>query len=177
MGGRAVNKELLQKAGKVLTPLGVYLSESNIHRHPNFHPRAGDKELLVQYKARHLNEYKLVPMADNENQLVVFCFEAGVRLVDDSVDKDSDDFVQVEITAIFTSEYMLSDRSSFDEEAFGEFLEHNVRHHVWPYWREYVQSTCGRMGLPAIPVPHQFHGAAKSRANQDQGNSEQKDQA
>ncbi len=35
-------------------------------------------------------------------------------------------------------------------DAFGEV---NGVYNAWPYWREYVQSTTVRMGLPAPPVP------------------------
>lgn len=34
--------------------------------------------------------------------------------------------------------------------AFGEL---NGVYHIWPYWREYVQSTCARMGFPTLTMP------------------------
>lgn len=158
-----MNKELIQKAAKALAPVGIYLRASEIRLHPDFHPHVEQKDLLVQYKARHLSEYKLISTANDEGKLVEFFFEAGVRLVDEKAEKESDDFVQVEITATFSSEYLLKDHDAFDKEAFEEFLAHNVRHHVWPYWREYVQSVCGRMGLPIISVPHQFYRGTTTR--------------
>ncbi|RME58747.1 hypothetical protein D6779_05805 [Candidatus Parcubacteria bacterium] len=166
MGGSSVNKELIQKAAKALAPVGIYLNSSEIRLHPDFHPRAEQKDLRVHYKARHLSGFKFISDENEAGGLVIFFFEAGVRLVDDKADEESDDFVQAEITAIFSSEYMLRDKEAFDEEAMAEFLAHNVRHHVWPYWREYVQSTCGRMGLPIIPVPHQFYGASKKESGE-----------
>jgi len=153
-----MNKELLQKAAKSLTPTGVLLRSSKVSTHPEFHPQMGQQDLQVQYKASHLSEYKLMLDDGAKQSLIVFYFEAGIRLVDDSVDEKNDEFVKVEIVATFASEYRLTNADDFDENAMSEFLNYNVRHHVWPYWREYVQSTCMRMGLPVVPVPHQLHG-------------------
>jgi len=153
-----MNKELLQKAAKSLTPTGVFLRSSKVSTHPEFHPQMGQQDLQVQYKARPLSEYKLMLDDEGAQSLVVFYFEAGIRLVDDSVDEKNDGFVKVEVVATFASEYRHTKADGFDGNAMSEFLNHNVRHHVWPYWREYVQSTCMRMGLPVVPVPHQFYG-------------------
>lgn len=158
-----MNKELLQKAAKVLIPVGVFLRNSKVYTHPGFHPHLEQKDLQVQYKARHLSEFKLMLDEDKENGVVAFQYEAGVRLVDDSVDEKDDKFIQIEIVATFTSEYQLTEASAFEEDAMSEFLNHNVRFHVWPFWREYLQSTGTRMGLPVIPLPHHFHPQATEK--------------
>ncbi|MDX8410609.1 MAG: hypothetical protein R8K46_01880 [Mariprofundaceae bacterium] len=149
-----MNKELLLQAARVLTPVGVFLRTTTIHVDSKFQPRHGKSDLKVEYKARHLSEYNLLLDEDEKTGVVSFQYEAGVRLVDDEIDEAGDDYVKVEIIAVFASEYQLSEAAAFDEDAMSEFLNHNVRHHVWPYWREYLQSTCTRMGLPVIPVPH-----------------------
>lgn len=150
-----MNKELLKQAAEVLTPIGVYLRSSKVYVHPDFHPQHNNGELQVQYKAKHLSEYKLL-RADENQGFMAFEYEAGVRLVDETVDEKDSTYIQAEILAIFTSEYQLKDADSFNEEAMAEFLNCNVRFHVWPFWREYLQSTCTRMGLPVIPLPHHF---------------------
>jgi hypothetical protein len=65
------------------------------------------------------------------------------------------DEVYVEITTEFCAQYDLS--GTVDENALRpaleEFSRYNVGYHVWPYWREYVQSVCARIGIPPIPVP------------------------
>lgn len=38
---------------------------------------------------------------------------------------------------------------------------------VWPYWREYVQSTTFRMGLPPLRLPLLFTGQVKERRKVD----------
>jgi len=151
-----MNKELLKKAAEVLTPVGVYLRSSKVYTHPEFHPQQNNNELQVQYKSKHLSEYKLLRAEDENPSFIAFQYEAGVRLVDEKVDEKDGAYVQAEILTVFTSEYQLKDADAFDEDAMSEFLNCNVRFHVWPFWREYLQSTCTRMGLPVIPLPHHF---------------------
>lgn len=151
-----MNKELLQEAGEALTPIGIYLRDANISMHPNFHPQHSSSELQVQYKAKPLSWYKVQEHDCDEVNIVSFLFEAGVRLVDETVDDKDNDAVQAEILAVFVSEYQLKGTSDLGDDAMSEFLNCNVRFHVWPFWREYLQSTCTRMGLPVIPLPHYF---------------------
>jgi len=151
-----MNKELLKQAAEVLSPVGVYLNSSKVYTHPDFHPQHNNGELQVQYKAKHLSEYKLFRADDESQSFMAFRYETGVRLVDESVAEKDNDYIRAEIIAVFVSEYQLKDPDAFDEAAMTEFLNYNVRFHVWPFWREYLQSTCTRMGLPVIPLPHHF---------------------
>lgn len=151
-----MNNELLKKAAEVLTPIGVYLRSSKVYIHPDFHPQHNNGELQIQYKSKAISEFKLLHAEGEKQSFMAFQYEAGVRLVDETVDEKADAYVKAEILAVFTSEYQLKDASSFDEAAMSEFLNCNVRFHVWPFWREYLQSTCTRMGLPVIPLPHHF---------------------
>ena len=62
----------------------------------------------------------------------------------------------LEIQAEFLLEY------SIDQTALGlgtldqiatAFGKMNGIHNIWPYWREYVQSTVARIGLPPLVIP------------------------
>ena len=60
------------------------------------------------------------------------------------------------ISAVFTLEYRLNTNSPPEELRelfFGSFSELSTTHHCWPYWREYLDSMCRRMGLPAVVTP------------------------
>lgn len=151
-----MNKELLKQASEVLSPNGVYLRSSKVFTNPDFYPQHNNGQLQVQHKAKHISEYKLLKGEDEAINIVSFLFEAGVRLVNEAVDEKESGFIQAEIIAVFASEYQLKNPEDFDEAAMSEFLNCNVRFHVWPFWREYLQSTCTRMGLPVIPLPHHF---------------------
>ena len=58
-----------------------------------------------------------------------------------------------EIVAHFASEYAITCDEFLTEDAITEFGRINVPHQVWPYWREYCQSTCSRMSLPVSVLP------------------------
>lgn len=57
------------------------------------------------------------------------------------------------IKASFILEYALPPSVEFEEEQLKAFSMTNGVYNAWPYWREYVQSTTTRMGLPPIIVP------------------------
>lgn len=57
------------------------------------------------------------------------------------------------IGATFQLVYQVRGLESLEQDGLRAFAEINGVYNVWPYWREFVQSTLGRMGLPAITLP------------------------
>lgn len=86
-----------------------------------------------------------------------FAVEIGtaVRMIDKSPDteipKDAKPCVVIE--ASFVARYLMRNGSDIPHEALDEFATKNVIYHVWPYWREYLQSTCVRAQLPPFTLP------------------------
>lgn len=84
-----------------------------------------------------------------------FIYSVGVRLIFSAEKEESakDEYKPiVEIIAVFEAKYLSKNQLEKDE--IKAFSADNVGYHVWPYWREYVQSTCARIGLsPAFEVP------------------------
>ncbi len=84
-----------------------------------------------------------------------FIYSVGVRLIFSSEKEEGakDEYKPiVEIIAVFEAKYLSKTQLKKDE--LKAFSADNVGYHVWPYWREYVQSTCARIGLsPAFEVP------------------------
>jgi hypothetical protein len=70
-----------------------------------------------------------------------------------------DYFVRIE--ARFAISYILNSSENLSQENYDAFGERNGVFNVWPYWREFVQSTTVRMGLPPLTVPVFRVGAAK----------------
>jgi hypothetical protein len=66
-------------------------------------------------------------------------------------DEESPDVFRVE--ASFGLDYTLTDDEPAGEEEVAAFAKLNGIYNAWPYWREYVQSTASRMGLPALVLP------------------------
>lgn len=153
-----MNKQALDRAAQELLIEGVYLIDSTIRLHPDFVPQLYSDDLRPQYRAGPTGNYRQLEFSDegatdeHPHGMVRFEFAVGVRLVDGYAEEDTvEQTVHFEINARFAASYYLKD--GLDDKALQEFANYNVGYHVWPYWREYVQSTCSRVGLPPIPVP------------------------
>lgn len=59
----------------------------------------------------------------------------------------------VMVSATFGLLYAIEDVGSVSEEELNAFGEVNGIFNAWPYWRELLQSTLSRMGLPSITLP------------------------
>jgi preprotein translocase subunit SecB len=69
------------------------------------------------------------------------------------VGKYSDDREGLRIEATYGLAYQVDTLDGITNEhikAFGQFIAVSD---LWPYWREFVQSTVGRMGLPPLVLP------------------------
>lgn len=81
-------------------------------------------------------------------------YTVGVRLIKNTDDTHAQEDLEglVTIVASFDASYFSPVKLTKGE--LDAFAENNVGYHVWPYWREYVQSTCQRIGVvPSFPVP------------------------
>lgn len=162
-----MNTELLEKAIKVLNIEGIFVRKASIRCKEDFIPPFYGRvvNLSPQHRGATIGQFTILD-AGSEDQLngdrkIVFNFSAGTRLVD----KDAaagvgateldDSAVFIEITADLCAHYDVPADLDIEDyqAAFEEFGRHNVGYHVWPFWREYVQSSCNRMGIPPIPVP------------------------
>ncbi len=61
----------------------------------------------------------------------------GIRFIaEDNIDKDPND-TTIELT----------------QDEINQFSEKHVYFHVWPYWREVIQSSCARLGISPLIIP------------------------
>jgi len=163
-----MDRILIDQATQVLDIQTVSLNTATIKCRKGFLPPLIESDLLLtpQHRAGPTGEFNVVEVAHKESKenfkVVIFFFSAGVRLVNNaSLDTlrnqavSEDEAVYVEITAEFSVQYVLKKDVTEEklQDALKEFARYNVGYHVWPYWREYVQSTCGRIGIPPIPIP------------------------
>jgi len=103
-----MGESLLIKTAKNLLPLGIHLRHSNVSTHEDFNCHTFEKvELDVQFKSGPGSEYKAMLDEKNHEGIILFLFEAAVRLIDPSVNEDDDGFVKAEISAFFEAEYEL----------------------------------------------------------------------
>jgi len=86
----------------------------------------------------------------NEDQGIIvvlarFHFEA-------SIEKKSQEPV-LTIDALYALTYQVDSFEGLTQEGFEQFANLNGVYNAWPYWREFVQNTIGRMGLPPLTIP------------------------
>ncbi|WP_387691029.1 hypothetical protein [Photorhabdus sp. RM71S] len=104
-----------------------------------------------------VSRIKIFLSEEDNRQCYIFEYSVGIRLlkVDPSSNEgaESEDVtdVTVGIEAVFDATYLSEAKLTSDE--LKAFSENNVAFNVWPYWREYVQSACNRMGIPQINIP------------------------
>lgn len=117
-----------------------------------------DKHLDYTQVMMHCSQArKLVPEDDDSGSpcLYKFFVTLGIRsLTEEDSEKDSDDDSVSPILEIKT-DYVLQYQShcDVDNAACQAFAEKHIYFHVWPYFREIVQSSCNRLGIECMPVP------------------------
>ncbi len=76
----------------------------------------------------------------------------GIRFLshDESDDEESIEPI-LEIKSEFVAQY--ESRCELSEEEINQFGLQHVFYHVWPYWREVIQSSCARLGITPITIP------------------------
>ena len=89
----------------------------------------------------------IVQDASHVDRAIRIFIDLGVIWVDDNNHENI--FSKIEVTYIL--QYDL--KNSLDKDCIDEFALKNASYHVWPYWREFLSSTCDRMNLPKILLP------------------------
>ena len=86
-----------------------------------------------------------------------FFYTCGIRIVE----QESADDIEalVEIRATFNAIYVAQEQAP--KESIEAFAEENVGYHVWPYWRELVQSSCARLNVKCLETPFYLVGQRK----------------
>ncbi|MCG5514334.1 hypothetical protein [Ectothiorhodospira shaposhnikovii] len=160
-----MDRSLIEIATKALSIRAVHLRGGHIRCKEGVLPPYLDDELDLtpQFRGKPGARIDILGFEEQTKAIprrIAMChFQAGVRLVNnasvtETAPVDEED-VYLEITADFCAEYDIRDGIEDEtlQPALEEFSRYNVGYHIWPYWREYVQGTCARMGIPPIPIP------------------------
>lgn len=150
-----MNESLIQKAAKSLLIQRVNLQSSQIECDEVF--ALNDSKQDCQIKVgRGLVNYTILESEEQSqdgNKLVVFLYQCGIKFEPEVAEDDDseEDCSKLVIEARFSALYSMD--KDIDDETLKEFGRFNVPYHVWPYWREYAQSTFSRMGIEPVPIP------------------------
>ncbi|HTE39784.1 MAG TPA: hypothetical protein VK629_03090 [Steroidobacteraceae bacterium] len=132
--------------------------------------RKASAELLSGFDAKHSSEPLSIQLKFNphgeaesillksagdgveESRLLRYAIETGVRFLAEKVGESKKQEVRAEILATFVVDYFVTDDSCLSDNSVAKFAE-NVIYHVWPYWREFVQTSANRLRLPPAVLP------------------------
>lgn len=156
-----MNKELINDASKKLSPKKVLICSSNTWVDEAYDESLEEVREIQTFKGTsHLDVEELERNTNEEEPSILYCYNyfynVGIRCTeetDDSDDSDDSDDIKVyfEIKAKFKVTYIST--LELEEDCATEFAKFNVGHTVWPYWREFVQSSCQRMGINGVEIP------------------------
>ncbi len=154
-----MKKELVQEAQKHTAIQDVYIRESHAFIQGDFDPKVSNPALAIQIRFG-TEEHTVLNANENDapQKLLRVRVGAGIRFVDSEAEEhDLDEesvkpSVRAEILAEFVADYLVT-KEDLSEDVLREFAQHNAPFHVWPYWREYAHSMCGRMRLPEVVLP------------------------
>lgn len=164
-----MNKDLLLTAQHALRIGDVALRESQTHLADDYEPKYDNGPAEIQHRCATQRSELIELRNDGDDHRKVFrvFVDLGIRWVRpaapekgkvrDGDEGEADPSVLARIEARFVAEYVVTEDVSQD--ALNEFALHNAPWHIWPYWREYVASQCGRMNLTKVAMPMQFSAA------------------
>lgn len=158
----------LKRAIGALQIADVYLKSSSVHTMEQWDPKRADLSKLKYQFLHVIDKSEIIDVEESDGadgdkvtakSFFLVYMTLGSRVVDESVpeggsDKKHTQEPLAQIEGTFVAEYLLGDDfDQSDEEALKAFALSNASFHVWPYWREYLMSTCTRLNLPKIPLP------------------------
>lgn len=150
--------ECLINAQKSLRIQAVNLKECKIFTRNNIELSNLDMDECKAQSFRSANSVRETSLVDVDKKEIWdyrFNYSVGTRLIlsdEEEVSENEDYEPIIEIAATFEAKYI--SQIQLKEDEFKAFSTDNVGYHVWPYWREYVQSSCARIGfVPGFEVP------------------------
>lgn len=154
-----MNKAAIKQAAKKLAIKMVYLGGTETKFYNGFDPLVPGQELIGLFRiSTDGKEIKDVVEGAGSQKSIKFRVSAGMRYIKGPLPSDLDEakiseIVAAEISALFIAEYAIVGDGDLSPESLEEFGRVNAPFNVWPYWREYCQSTCSRMALPVTVIP------------------------
>lgn len=95
---------------------------------------------------------------DSEHINTIAELDVGVKVV------PGDQKYSIRINASYMLQYKIEAAHAYDRETLEIFLGIQSVFNVWPFWREYVYSTTGRMGFNPLTLPLRLPGAGSKPA-------------
>lgn len=139
------NLQLARKIAKHVQIENVVLRKAEVQAY--FEPNSLPPELSLVHGFRSHYEIRRTEHAQMLSVIVDFQFEAR------EVNADASGEVVADLSATFHLLYKLPLTVEEEESCFEQFAIENGVYNAWPYWRELVQTSTGRIGLPGVVLP------------------------
>lgn len=140
----------LQKAIDTFRINDVYLRNSIAQCVNGFEPKYAPDLENLETQTKHVVREAQIAQLNEAQWLVRIFIELGVRLVEPGIESE-DISIRAFIEAEFVAEYTVDEE--LEQSCIDEYALKNASFHVWPYWREFLMSQCGRMHLPRLVLP------------------------
>lgn len=128
----------------------IYLFDSNIMNSTEM-LSAIDIPYVAEYYRRPVRRETAEIEGEHENSFPKFryryIFATGVRIKKTTESEEP----LLSIEAKFRAEYYSNE--SVSDSALDAFSKDHIAYHIWPFWREYAQSSCIRLGISPIEIP------------------------
>lgn len=145
-----MDKALIGAAIDALELVDIHLYSTSVKRYENISNEQYPDDMLQHNKVS--VDVEFLESEEEENigtRIINAKVSFGLRL---AIENEDDEIkVLSEIESCFLAKYFQSKELS--EEAVSEFMEYNVIHNVWPFWREHAFRTSAEAHLPKPMIP------------------------
>lgn len=147
---------------KALKIRAIYVRSSTVEMHDDFEPTIPGINLEVQLRHAASAHRVMGPIAGAVEVLIGMDLEFAARFVlrdpaqlvrGDGSEPIVEPVVACQLAATFSAVYACDKDNVPDEASLAAFASVNGVHNVWPFWREYLHSLSGRVGLAPVTLP------------------------
>jgi len=150
-----VVKSKIESINKVLEIDNISIVESHTKTAENlFIKYSGKIRFKYKIKDKVLSVSTIEALSDDGKpfDFCIFSYNFICELFSQEGDKEDNDKPLCKIDTTYNISYKCKEKCP-DVGNMEEFARFNVPHHLWPYWREHVQSTLSKCHFPQITLP------------------------
>jgi hypothetical protein len=150
--------EQLEEAKECLRLQIIKYRSSNCFLNAKYRAEELAIDTTVQESFHYTSSLAITQIENPDGQaavLNIYEYHTGIRLMPKEYDESDAPEPILEIRAVFDVEYI--SETELAAEPLREFAKSNVGYHVWPYWREFVQSTTTRLNVDPIATSVGFY--------------------
>ena len=142
-----MDNDLIVEAIKSLELIDIHLYSTSISRfeaiNSDDYPEKMGQQNKISVKAEFLEN------DSDDSRLIHAKVEFGLRFIEEN--EESEIRTLAEIEACFIVKYHQIQEVS--EEAIAQFMQFNVLHNAWPFWREHAFRSAAQAKLPTPMIP------------------------